>query len=214
MKNTLATFLSAVVLGLAAQTAHAAVVVSNIDPSTTAFGENSPEIGEALLTGTRPITLTSVEILQTGGAATGESIAVYSRNADGTLGTSLFTSFSLSFDSTTSLTSATVTGAFTLQANTGYFFVLDSNASPTASWTYTSSTDYAAEFGATLPANDTAFFVAGGALSYRSLSGGPQEFQVNGTALAAVPEPSTWALTSLALAGGMALLARRRKVAA
>ena len=219
MKKQFFALLCAATLGSLAQQARASVVVSNLDPANPPFGEISPEIGQSLLTGNRPISLTSVQFLQTGGATAGESFAVYSRNADGTLGTSLFTGFTVGFDSASSDSTATVNSgtSFILQANTGYFFVLNGPSGNNISWTYTSSTDYAAAFGATLPNANTAFFSVGGTLSYRSLTGtngGPQEFQVNGSALPAVPEPSALAFIGLTLAGGVVVLARRRPVAA
>ncbi len=201
-------------LGLTGQQAGAAVVVSNLDPDNPAFGENATRIGQALLTGNRPISLTSVMFLQTGGLGTGESVAVYSRNADGTLGASLFTGFSVGFNSASTVTTATVSGAFTLQANSGYYFVLTSGGGSTVEWSYTSSTDYASAFGASLPATSASFFVTGNTTVYRSLAAGPQEFQVNGSALPAVPEPSASVLLGLALTGGAALLVRRRSAQA
>ncbi len=210
MKIKSSVFLGVALLGLTAHQAHASVVVSNLDPANPPFGENSMAIGQALLTGNRPISLTSVQFQQTGTSSVGgETFSVYSRNPNGTVGSSLFTGFTLAFDSTMDMTTATVSSAFTLQANTGYFFVLASNTAANVEWTYTSSTDYAAAFGATLPAADTAFFSVGGTNSYRSLSDGPQEIQVNGLALPAVPEPSTLAVTGLALAAGVVLRARR-----
>ena len=213
MKKTLASLLSTALLGIAVQTVHASVVVSNLDPANSSIALSDPEIGASLLTGSRAISLTSVIFEQSTGETAGETFSVYSRNADGTLGSPLFTSFSLAYDSTSSDTTATASRAFTLAANTGYWFVLTS--STPATWNYTTSTDYAASFGASLPTTDTSLMAStvGGNASYYPLAAGPQLFQVHGSA-AAVPEPSTWALTGLALAGGVGLLARRRAVAA
>ncbi len=211
MKKQLVTLFAVAFTGLMVQQSDASVVVSNLDPANTAFGFNAPEIGQSLLTGSRPISLTSVQFIQTGGLAAGETFSVYSRNTDGSVGSSLFSGFSLSFDSTMDTTTATVTGAFTLQANSGYYFVLNSNSTSNIEWSYTSSTDYAAAFGASLPVTKTSFDSVSGTTVYYNLSDGPQLIQVNGTALAAVPEPSAYAFMGLALAGGVVLLARRRR---
>ena len=215
MKKTFVTLLSTALLGLAVQSAHASVVVSNLDPSNIDLGLNGSSIGQATLIGARPVSLTSVQFLQTAGITTGESLAVYARNADGTVGSPLFASFTLSYDPTMDVTTAMLSGAFTLQANSGYYFVLNSNSTTNAEWNYTNTTDYASAFGASLPATgDDSFSTMRGTTAYYTLAQGPQQFQVNGIALAAVPEPSTWALTGLALAGGVVWLARRRAVAA
>ena len=101
-------------------------------------------------------------------------------------------------------------------ANTGYFFVLDTKSASNASWTYTTSTDYAAAFGATLPASNSSFFATftGGTPIYRSLAAGPQEIQVNGSALPTVPEPSTYVFMGLAFAVGAGVMIRRHAMAA
>ena len=212
MKKQIFAVLSAAVLLAGAHQANASVVVSNLDPANPALGLNSPMIGEAMLTGNRPISLTSVMFLQTAGLTAGETAAVYSRNADGTLGALLFNGFTVGFDSTSTVTTATVSTSFTLQANTGYFFVLNSGSANNLEWSFTSSTDYAAAFGASLPATNTAFFTTGVTTVYRPLTGGPQEFQVNGLALPAVPEPSAGVFAGLALAVGAGAMIRRRAV--
>ena len=193
-KHFATTFLCAALLGPVAQRSQASVVIGNLDPSNPAFNLNAPTVGQSILTGNRPISLTSVEFVQTTAPTPGETASVYSRNADGTLGSSLPSAFTLLYDSNSGITTATTSASFTLQANSGYYFVLGSGSTSNLEWSYTSSTDYAAAFGVTIPTTSASFFTAGNTITYRPLSGGPQQFQVNGVALAAVPEPSTGAL--------------------
>ena len=164
--------------------------------------------------GAEGATLTSVEFPQTpDGQTSGESFAVYSRNSDGTVGSALFSGFALDFDSTSETTTATVEGSFTLQADTGYFFVLASNSMlNSVEWNYTKDTSYSSAFGATMPDANTSFTSVGTRTNYYSLSSdGPQVIQVNGAPIA-VPEPSAMTFVGLALAGGTVVLARRRSV--
>lgn len=214
MKKQIMTFLSVALLGLAGHQAHASVVLSNLDPANPSSSFTAQTIGEAILTSSRPISLTSVMLLQATGLTTGESVAVYSRNADGSLGTPLFSGFTVGFDSTSMVTTATVNGAFTLQANSGYYFVLGSNSTSNVEWSYTSSTDYAASFGVTIPTTRATFATFGGAPLYFDLSAGPQLFQVNGSGLAAVPEPAASVWIGLVVAGGVTMIARRRSAKA
>ncbi len=211
MKKQFAAFLFAALFGVMVQPARAAVVVSNLDPNNPAFGLNSPEIGQAILNGSRTLSLTSVQFDQTAGLTAGETVSIFSRNVDGTLGTSLFSGFSVGFNATSTVTTATPTSTFILSPNTGYYFVLNSGSSTNLEWTYTSSTDYAAAFGATIPAADSSVYFTGATAVYRSLAAGPQMFQVNA---AAVPEPTVSTLAGLALVGGGLALIRRRRLAA
>ena len=209
MKPLALSFLSVVLLAVLAPAAQAAVVISNLDPANPDFGFNAPTIGQSILTGNRPISLTSVQLLQTGGFTAGESLSVRARNANGMVGATLFTAFTLAYDSASQVTTATVSGAFTLQAASGYFFVLSTGTTSNLEWSYTSSTDYAAAFGATIPTANSSFFTSGATTTYYTLANGPQQIQVNGIAGPAVPEPSTWAL--LGFGGlGVCVLARRR----
>jgi hypothetical protein len=151
---------------------------------------------------------------ETAGTAPGQYFGVFGRNSDGTVGNVLFTGFTLDFDSTSDIATATVDGSFTLQPDTGYYLVLVSSQTlEGVDWNYTKDTDYASEFGVTLPATDTSFVNAGTRNFYSNLSDGPQVLEVNGIPVA-VPEPSTAAFLGLALAGGLVVLARRRAVRA
>lgn len=213
-KNQIAALLSAAVLMAGYQQARAGVVVSNLDPAEFGSIGYAEDLGQSVVTGGTPISLTSIEFAQSLGPTDGDSFAVYSRNADGTLGTELFDGFTLTFDSTSNITSATVNGSFSLQAETGYWFVL-SNPDSTE-WDYTSSPDYSARYGAALPEINTSYSYYEGQAFYFNLSqgaySGPDLIQVNGQPLS-VPEPSTAALIGLACSGALAFLRRQRSLA-
>lgn len=111
------------------------------------------------------------------------------------------------------MTTATVTTGFTLQAFTSYYFVLQGGTTLNIEWSYTSSTDYVAGFGVSIPSARSSFYQSGGMTTYYSLSNGPQEFQVNGIALAAVvPEPAAWAWIAFGAAGASMVAMRGRRV--
>ena len=58
------------------------------------------------------------------GPTPGETFAVYSRNADGTVGNDLFNDFTLSYDSVSHNTTATATSPFIFQASTSYWLMM------------------------------------------------------------------------------------------
>ena len=215
MKKQIAAFLSAAVLVVGQQQARAEVIVSNLDPAEFGSAGYGDALGQSVITGGTPVSLTSIEFAQSDGPNPGDSLAVYSRNADGTLGTELFDGFTLTLDSTLGIAFAQVDGSFSLQADTGYWFVL-SNPDVTE-WDFTSSTGYSTQDGATLPEVDTSYVLYEGTTYYFDLSqgedSGPDLIQVNGQPLP-VPEPSTVAFMGLACSGGLVFLRRRRTLAA
>jgi hypothetical protein len=185
------------------------VVVNTLD---LPYDGSSPgdQVGAAIQIGSTPISLTSVVYNQTftNGPLPGETFAVFSRNADGTVGTPQFTDFTLSFDSTTSDTTATATSPFTFQANTSYWLMMVEPQTPGSEtigdWDASLASTYTSAFGVTIPDTNTSYAFVSGSPIYYTRAEGLQLFQVNGTAQgAAVPEPSALAL---AATGGVVVL--------
>jgi hypothetical protein len=188
----------------------AGIVVSTLDlPDDGTFpGE---QVGAAIQIGSTPISLESIVYLQAFslGPAPGETFAIFSRNADGTVGSSLFDAFTLNFDMTTFTTTATATSPFTFQANTSYWLMMVETPGVFGDWDNSLSFTYTSAFGVTIPDQNTSVSFFSGTVQYLNASDGLQIFQVNGSA---IPEPSTLAL---ALAGspvvvGICWLRRRR----
>ncbi len=213
MKRRLIASISIAAFSLAGLQAEAAVVVSNLDPADYGTSTNfvGQDIGQAIMTGTEGVSLTSVVFPETAGPAAGQTFGVYVRNPDNTAGSELYGGFTMAFDSFTDQTTATVDGTFVLAPKTGYWFVLESNSTLGAvDWNYTTTTSYSSAFGATLPANDTSFVSNGTRSTYYNLSNGPQVIDVNGVPIA-VPEPSAATFLGVALAIGMLAMAHRRR---
>jgi hypothetical protein len=189
-------------------TGRAAVVITNLSQPNLNDLSTGPQVGAAILIGSTPINLDSIQINQSGtGARAAQTFAVYSRNGDGTVGSSLFSDFSLSFDSPSGIDTATANSPFQFAANTGYWLMLISPDSGNVNWNFTQSPTYTASFGVSMPTVDTStvFHSNTSQYQYFNLADGPQFVQVNGTA--AAPEPaSTCALAIVAAA----VLARRR----
>jgi hypothetical protein len=216
MKITLTSLLTGVILGWTGLAVHADVLLSDLDLSSNVkdFTNSGMGIGQAFLVAANPIEISSLDFLQ-GDVAPQESVSIFSRNTDGTFGSALFADFTLSYNPTDDVETATANSDFTLQANTGYYVVLR-NPNQDIQWDYTKSVNYASELGVSLPASgDDSFVLAkngsgGTSTTYFTLADGPQFIQVNGQALPAAPtpEPSTWAL--MALAGASLFFVRRR----
>ncbi len=198
-------------MGGAASSAHATIVVSNFDPTTVpdpGSFSNGNEIGEAVMTGDVLLSLTSVSLPQLS-FQDGETVAVYCRNSDGTIGALLFSNFSVSYNYGANVLTATATQSFLLQPDTGYFFSLLSNSADNyvswigASYSPAGSYPYTSDAGATLPPTNTDYIRGSGYTAYYDLQPyGPQLIEVE-----AVPEPSTWALLGVSALG--VVVARR-----
>ena len=153
------------------------------------------QVGAAIQIGSTPISLSSVVYTESfsSGPTPGETFAVYSRNADGTVGSDLFNNFTLSYDSVSQNTTATVTSPFVFQASTSYWLMMVETPGTSGYWDNSNAFTYTSALGVTIPATDASFSFLSGTSYYLNLTDGLQLFQVNGVA---VPEPSTLALAA------------------
>jgi hypothetical protein len=207
-------------LAVGHQEVRAGVVVNTLDLSNdgTFPGE---QVGAAIQISSTPFDLTNVVFTQARfGLAPGESFAIFSRNADGTVGSPLFSDFALSFDSASGNTTATAGSLFTFQADTSYWLMMlvqqTAGTETLGDWDNSLAFAYTSHFGVTIPDTNTsvAFFIDPDTnipgYQYANLTDGLQLFQVNGTAHgAAVSEPP--ALAGTAALVGLGLWARRRR---
>jgi hypothetical protein len=195
----------------------AGAIVSTLDQP---YNGPSPgdQVGAAIQIGATPINLTSVVYNETfsNGPTPGETFAIFSRNADGTVGTSLFSNFTLSAMSSNgmTLTTAMATAPFTFLAHTSYWLMMVETPGTFGDWDISSTANYTSAFGVTIPATKASFAdVPGLGPIYYDASDGLQLFQLNGTpAIATVPEPTALALAAIggAVVLGAAWLHRRR----
>jgi hypothetical protein len=173
-------------------TATAETVLDNLGPPNFHTATGGDLVGAAIQIGSTPITISTVEFHQyfTGGYVfrPGQTFAIYSRNADGTLGTPLFTDFTLTPNNQTFTTTATANAAYVLQRDTGYWLVLVSPPATFVLWNHTGATTYTSALGVTIPAQRASFYREDGQNNYFDLDEGPQELRVTGFA-ATPPAP-------------------------
>jgi hypothetical protein len=175
------------------------------------------QVGAAIQIGSTPILLQSVvysEIFSFG-PTPGETFAIFSRNADGTVGSLLFNAFTLSFDGR-ALTTATATAPFVFQADTSYWLVMVETPGTLGDWdnaqafSDVSSITYSSAFGVTIPLTNASFSFFDGSYTYIDAVDGLQLFEVIGVP---IPEPPglVQALCGGAIAAGGLWLRRRFK---
>ena len=205
---------------VAGSAAYADTVLDNLSlngPNSATVGTT---IGAAFTTGTTALVFSDVIFPQlrfnTNGSSydsyvAGETFSINLRNADGTVGLPVFTSFTSDHDFTGSgQTEADASSAFTLLPNTGYYF---SVTAPTMTgWSYTTATTYNTADGVTAPATDTDYKTLNGTTSYFNMTQGPQLILIDAVPVASgnVPEPSTVSMLALAV-GGTLLVVRRSR---
>ena len=177
----------AVVLALAATT-RAETLLDNLGPEDFHTAGGGAQVGGAIQVGSTPVAISTVQFHQffTGGYrfTPGQTFAIHSRNADGTVGAVLFSDFTVEDGGTTLLTRAIANSAVVLQANTGYWLVL--SAPPDEEvviWNFTKSSAYNSAFDVTIPPQRASFYRENGQNYYFALTEGPQELRVTGSAV-------------------------------
>jgi hypothetical protein len=126
-------------------------------------------------------------------------LEVEARTSNGSVGLTLFSNFSSSYDTKTGVITFLANSPFSMAADTGYWLVLSDAARGSVTWDFTSSLVYQSSFGYGLPSYNTAYYSdqnhgMGNAICYQP-SEGPQMFQ-----LLSIPEPSSSLLLSVPVA--------------
>jgi hypothetical protein len=170
------------------------VLLNNLDqsPQPTA---SSPFVGQSFISGAaEELYGARMQLYPSAPPSSKITLDVEARNANGTVGQTLFSNFSSLYDSTSGVITFTANSPFELAANTGYWLVLSDPGNGIVTWDFTSSLVYQSSFGYGLPSYNTAYYSdqnngMGNAFYYQP-SEGPQMFQL----LALVPEPTSFLL--------------------
>lgn len=197
-------------------TAHATVVLDNLEYAAANGETDGTTIGSAFSTGSDALSLSSVIFPQSrlpGGAdafVVGEMCFINLRNADGTVGSVLFSNFTVSDGGAQfgNQTEADANVPFILAPNTSYYFSV--SAVTSTAWDFSLDTTYLSRLGVTIPPTGSAAYkvaTIGGAKTYFTLDQGPQLIYV---VASAVPEPSSLCLFSLAGLGAFVMMRRAR----
>ena len=133
-------------VGLAEVRAGSVVSTLSLSNDGTFPGE---QVGAAIQIGSTPISLSSVVYTESfsSGPTPGETFAVYSRNADGTVGNDLFNDFTLSYDSVSHNTTATATSPFIFQASTSYWLMMVETPGTSGYWDNSNAFTYTSAWG-------------------------------------------------------------------
>jgi hypothetical protein len=202
--RSLATFAIALALLCTSATTRAGSVVllNNLDQPPQTAG-SSPFVGESFISGAlEPLYGARMQLDPTVPTSSNITLEVEARNADGTVGQTLFSDFSSSYDPRSGLITFLANSPFDMAANTGYWLVLSDPTKGSVAWDFTTSQVYQSSFGYGLPSYNTAYYSdqdnGMGNFKYYQPSDGPQMFQL--LAPAAVAEPPAFVLLSIAVA--------------
>ena len=179
--------LALVTLALSAVSAsvHAGPVLLNNLDQTPEPTISSPFVGQSFIAGTldEPLFGAKMQLDPNAPAPSGIILEVEARNFDGTVGATLFSDFSSSFDSATGLVTFTANSHFEMTAGTGYWLVLSDTSAGGVNWDFTASTAYQSQFGYGLPSFHTSWSSnadngLGSQSTYYEPSEGPQLFEL------------------------------------
>jgi hypothetical protein len=213
--RTLCSFVPAAIalalLGISAPVRAGSVVLLNNLNQQPAAASSNPFVGQSFIAGTVDQTLygAQMQLDPSSPPTPGITLEVESRNSNGTVGATLFSNFSSSFDPTNGVVTFTANSPFELTAGTGYWLVLSDTRAGGVTWDFTESNVYQSHFGYGLPSFNTSWISnldnGMGNSTYYQPSDGPQLFDLIAPAL--VAEPSSFLL--LCSSVGIAILTRR-----
>jgi hypothetical protein len=188
-------------------------VLTNLDQQPQPTGA-SPLIGQSFIAGASDQMLYGVRMQLDPATPPSSSIMleVEARNIDGTLGQTLFSDFTSSYDQRSGVATFLANAPFSLQANTGYWLVLSDPTAGDVKWAFTTSQVYQSKLGYGLPSFNTSYYSDDGQgnARYYQPSDGPQMFEL--MTIIAVPEPSSLVQLSGTLAfAALAINFQRRR---
>ncbi len=198
------------ILGMSAPVrAGSVVLLNNLNQPPMAASSN-PFVGQSFIAGTVDQTLygAQMQLDPTSPPTPGITLEVESRNSNGTVGATLYSNFSSSFDPTTGVVTFTANSPFELTAGTGYWLVLADTRAGGVTWDFTESNVYQSHYGYGLPSYNTSWISnadngMGNSIYYQP-SDGPQLFDlIAPTPAVVVPEPTSFLLLVFAVAVGV-----------
>ena len=169
------------------------VVLNNLDQPPQPTG-SSPFVGQSFIAGApQELYGAQMQLDPTAPPSSNITLEVEARNADGTVGQTLFSDFSSSYNPRSGLVTFLADAPFDFAANTGYWLVLSDPTKGSVTWEFTASQVYQSDLGYGLPSFNTAYYSdqdngMGNALYYQP-SDGPQMFDL--ITVPAVAEPSS-----------------------
>jgi hypothetical protein len=196
-------------LGGFATTRAGTVVLNNLDQPPQPTG-SSPFVGQSFIAGTaEPLYGAQMQLDPGAPPSPNITLEVEARNADGTVGRTLFSDFSSSYNPRSGLVTFLADAPFDFAAGTGYWLVLSDPTKGSVTWDFTASQVYQSDLGYGLPSYNTAYYSnldngLGEAIYYQP-SDGPQMFD-----LIVVGEPPSLVLMSLAVAIGVLAIGFQR----